>query len=52
MQNRFQPERRVEWVFNQLKSFPILAEAIETAELRIVGARYDVEPGVVEMTVR
>lgn len=38
-------------VVSQLKSSSILAEAVEKGELKIVGARYDLDTGVVEITV-
>jgi len=38
-------ELTVQW----LKASPILSEAIEAGQLRIVGARYDLDTGSVEM---
>ena len=40
----------VELVVRQLKTSPLLSEAVEKGELRIVGARYDLDSGVVEVT--
>jgi carbonic anhydrase len=35
----------------RLRTSPILAEAVEQATLKIVGARYDLDTGIVEVTV-
>ena len=40
----------VELTVRQLKTSPILAEALETGHIKIVGARYDLDTGVVEVT--
>jgi carbonic anhydrase len=39
----------VELMVERLKESPILSEALEKGELKIVGARYDLDTGVVEM---
>ena len=39
----------VELVVNRLHESPILAEAVEHGHLLIVGARYDLDPGMVEI---
>jgi len=41
----------VELTVSLLKTSPILAEAVENGTLKIVGARYDLDTGVVEVTV-
>jgi len=41
----------VELAVARLKGSPILTEAIASGELKIVGARYDLDTGVVEITV-
>jgi carbonic anhydrase len=41
----------VELTIQRLKSSPILSEAIQKGELKIVGARYDLDTGSVELVV-
>ena len=41
----------IELTISQLKGSPILAEAIQKGELKIVGARYDLDTGAVALTV-
>ncbi len=41
----------VELIVKRLKSSPVLAEAVKDGKLKIVGARYALETGVVEITV-
>ena len=40
----------LELVVNRLKESPVLSEALHENKLKIVGARYDLETGVVEFT--
>jgi carbonic anhydrase len=41
----------IELTVNRLKSSAILAEAMEKGELKIIGARYDLDTGLVDVTV-
>jgi carbonic anhydrase len=40
----------IELTVSKLKRVPPLAEAVEKGQLKIVGARYDLDTGAVEMT--